>query len=160
MRLATNKTFIAAMILLGVTRGALSACAPETVSVRGDWGNVQFSVEIADDTSERAQGLMRRESLARSKGMLFIYDEPGNLTFWMRNTLIPLDMIFIRPDGEIAHIHENAVPLDETPIPGGPGNLAVLEINGGLARSLGISVGDSVRHEAFSSQSPVWPCEN
>lgn len=148
------------MITIGTASGALSACAPDTVDVRGDWGHVKFSVEIADDAAERAQGLMARESMARMKGMLFIYDAPGNLTFWMRNTLIPLDMIFIKPNGEIAHIHEKAIPLDETPIPGGPGNLAVLEINGGLARTLGISVGDSIRHAAFQAHDPLWPCEN
>ncbi len=140
------------------TAGAHSACAPDKISVRGDWGTAKFSIEIADDFAERAQGLMHRQSMPRLSGMLFIYEAPGNLTFWMRNTLIPLDMIFIKPDGSIAHVHENAIPLDETPIPGGEGNLAVLEINGGLSSKLGIKAGDQVQHPAFSGQNPVWSC--
>ena len=102
---------------------------------------------------------MNRPSMPTLSGMLFVYDKPDTLTFWMRNTLIKLDMIFIAPNGTISHIHENAIPLDETAVSGGAGNLAVLEINGGLAKRFGISVGDVVQHGAFSSTNPVWPCE-
>jgi uncharacterized membrane protein (UPF0127 family) len=159
MQFRIAKRFALATILMGAaTASAHSSCQTENISVRGDWGSAKFSIEVADDFAERAQGLMHRQSMPTLAGMLFIYENPGNLTFWMRNTLIPLDMIFIKPDGTVAHVHENAIPLDETPIPGGEGNLAVLEINGGLSRRLGIEVGDHVQHLAFSDQNPVWPC--
>ncbi|MEL6103701.1 MAG: DUF192 domain-containing protein, partial [Pseudomonadota bacterium] len=128
------------------------------VFVRGSFGEVRFNVEIADDPQERSQGLMFRETLPRSSGMLFIYDRPQRLSFWMRNTLIPLDIIFVDPTGVVRHIHHEAVPLDETPITGGDGLIAVLEINGGLARALGIDVGDELRHPAFADGPAAWAC--
>ncbi len=75
----------------------------------------------------------------------------------MKNTLIPLDMIFIDPAGTVTHIHENAVPLDLTGIDGGTGVQAVLEINGGLSRALGITVGSEIRHPSFDEAGAVWP---
>lgn len=160
MRSQTTKRFVFAIFVLGATVGsALSSCLDDQVTVKGDFGTIRFAVETADDFEERAQGLMHRQTLPKLSGMLFVYDRPGNLTFWMRNTLIPLDMIFVRPDGVIAHIHENARPLDETPISGGEGNLVVLEINGGLASKFGIKAGDVLRHPAFAASDPAWPCD-
>ena len=147
------------MVLAVLSGAAFAVCAPDRVSVKGDFGTIDFKVELADDPVERAVGLMNRESLPRLSGMLFVYMRPQTLTFWMRNTLIPLDMIFVDPDGRIAHIHENAVPLDETPISGGPGRIAVLEINGGLARKFGLEVGDVLRHPAFDPEIAQWPCD-
>ncbi|EKE44175.1 putative lipoprotein [Oceaniovalibus guishaninsula JLT2003] len=138
---------------------AQAACQPGRVELRGDWGQAAFAVEIADDPAERAQGLMNRPSMPRGAGMLFIYEQPQRASFWMRNTLIPLDMIFVGADGIVRRIHENAVPLDETPIPGGDGVLAVLEINGGLAGQLGISEGSQLRHPGLPQDLAVWPCE-
>jgi uncharacterized membrane protein (UPF0127 family) len=82
-------------------------------------------------------------SLAPDRGMIFPYDPPQQVSFWMKNTLIPLDMIFIRADGTIARI-ATAKPLDETPVPGGEPIAAVLEIAGGRAAELGIRMGDTV----------------
>jgi len=114
---------------------ALAAgCKDTQVDLRGEWGSARFTVEIADDPQERAVGLMNRPEMPRSSGMLFIYEQPQRVAFWMENTLIPLDMLFLTPDGVVQRIHENAIPLDRTAIPGGDGILAVLEINGGLAR--------------------------
>ena len=132
-------------------------CAPDRVHVRGTDGVVTFSVELVDTYAERAQGLMHRTFMADNAGMLFLYDRPQRLSFWMRNTLIELDMIFIRPDGVVAHIHERAQPLDETPVHGGPGLNAVLEINGGLSAALGIEVGAALRHPFFGPDA-AWPC--
>jgi len=126
--------------------------------LRGDWGQARFNVEIADDPDSQAQGLMHRPSMASSAGMLFVYDRPQSLSFWMRNTLIELDMLFIEPDGTVARIHHRAQPLDETTIQGGDGLLAVLEINGGLAERLGIVAGTQVQHPAFGANA-AWPCE-
>ena len=139
--------------------GAHAACRENAVELRGDWGAARFGVEIADDVAERAQGLMNRETLAASHGMLFVYDRPQPVSFWMRNTLIPLDMVFVGPDGVVTRVHENAVPLDETPIDGGDGVLMVLEIRGGLAGSLGIAPGSQLRHPALDQDTAAWPCD-
>lgn len=138
---------------------ALAAeCDPETVYLRGDWGSAQFTVELADDPAEQAQGLMHRTEMPLSAGMYFVNARPRRTSFWMRNTLIPLDMLFIDSSGVVQRIHSNAVPHDETPIPSGAIVLTVLEINGGLAERLGITEGSEVRHPAHADWSPVWPC--
>ncbi len=148
---------LAAALCIGGT-AASAECASDRVDLRGEFGTARFSVELADDSSERAQGLMHRESLASSAGMLFVYERPQTATFWMRNTLIPLDMIFLEASGRVAKVHSNAIPLDETPIFGGDNILAVLEINGGLAARLGIDAGDELRHPALDQGSAVWRC--
>ncbi|MEM9975478.1 MAG: DUF192 domain-containing protein [Pseudomonadota bacterium] len=137
---------------------AAVACQPDQVQIRGDFGQARFSVEVADEPAERARGLMNRPSMPMSAGMLFVYDGPRRAQFWMKNTLIPLDMIFTDQTGRITHIHENAVPMDETIIDGGFGVFTVLEINGGLAGELGLSVGDELRHPAIPASRAVWPC--
>lgn len=147
------------LFLLVCGRSAFAAdCAPEVVDLKGDWGSVRFSVEIADTVEERALGLMHRQQMERQSGMLFVYDAPQRVAFWMKNTLIPLDMIFMDASGRVMRVHHNAIPHDLTGIDGGDNILAVLEINGGLARNYGISAGTVVRHPVFSDQSPAWPC--
>lgn len=133
-------------------------CETSAVYLKGDFGQARFSVEIADDVEERATGLMHREEMATSAGMLFVYPAPQTLSFWMRNTLIELDMIFVDPAGEIQHIHHRAQPLDETPILGGRNLTHVLEINGGLANRLGIEKGNVLRHPSFDQSIALWPC--
>ena len=137
---------------------AAAACRPDAVDLRWPGGGARFTVEVADDSASRARGLMFRESLARSAGMLFLFPQPGPQSFWMRNTLIPLDMIFIDPAGRVVHVHANAIPGDETPISGGDGVLAVLEINGGLAARLGIAPGAELRHPGMPQDRAAWPC--
>ncbi|NBC95402.1 MAG: DUF192 domain-containing protein [Deinococcus-Thermus bacterium] len=156
MRWVAVRLAAAAVVALAPGAG-IAQCAADRVDLRGDWGRASFTVEIADDPAERADGLMFREDLARSAGMLFVYERAGSPSFWMRNTLIPLDMIFIRPDGTVQHVHDEAQPRDETSISGGDGVLAVLEINGGLAERLGIAPGTEVRHPAFGADA-AWPC--
>ncbi|MGC3936708.1 DUF192 domain-containing protein [Roseobacter sp. EG26] len=133
-------------------------CRDDTVFLKGDWGQARFAVEIADDAQERAQGLMHRETMPSAAGMLFVYDRPQRLSFWMRNTLIELDMLFIDASGTVRHIHHRAQPLDETPIPGGDNLTHVLEINGGLAEALGITTGTLLRHPTFSKSEAEWAC--
>ena len=150
----------ACAVLLGLAAGGASAaCSEGAVDIRGDWGSARFTVEVADEPAERAQGLMNVPEMARSAGMLFLYEAPQRATFWMKNTLIPLDMIFMDPTGTVTRIHENAVPLDETTIDGGPGVQAVLEINGGLARAIGIDVGSELRHPGLDQSVAAWPCD-
>ena len=104
----------------------------------------RFTVEVARTPEEQATGLMNRQSLAPDRGMLFPYEPPRSTSFWMKNTLIPLDMIFIRPDGTIARIAANTVPLSLEPVPSLEPVAAVLEIAGGRAAELGILEGDRV----------------
>ncbi|MFW8636404.1 DUF192 domain-containing protein [Cribrihabitans pelagius] len=145
-----------AILLAG---GAAAAeCRPDRVTLRGDWGQAAFTVEIAGSQEERARGLMFRESLPQGAGMLFVYDAPQPAAFWMKNTLIPLDILFLDAGGTVTSVHENAVPGDLTPISGGARVFAVLEINGGLARRYGIAAGSQMQHPFFSQETAVWPC--
>jgi uncharacterized membrane protein (UPF0127 family) len=106
-------------------------------------GDHAFVLEMAESAEEQERGLMFRHSLAPNEGMLFPYSPPQPVSFWMRNTLIPLDMIFVRPDGKIGRI-STARPLDETLVPSGEPITMVIEIRGGRAAELGIREGDSV----------------
>lgn len=109
-------------------------------------GPKEFQVEVAAETSDRAIGLMCRLGLLPGTGMLFDFGSPRPASFWMRNTLIPLDMIFIGEGGVIESIHAEAKPLDETPIGSiGPVRF-VLELAGGAAARLGVAPGDRVEH--------------
>ena len=152
------KTFtLVAALLAGAP--AAAACRPDVAELRWDGGAARFAVEIADDEAERAQGLMNRDRLGSGSGMLFVYDAPSDVAFWMKNTLIPLDMIFLDDAGRVTRVHENAVPGDLTPIPGPPETLLVLEIKGGLAARLGLGEGAVLRHPALDSARAAWPCE-
>jgi len=105
----------------------------------------RFLVERADDEAERARGLMNRHEMAADAGMIFVYPSERAVAFWMHDTLIPLDMIFADARGRIVSLHENARPLDDTPIPSGAPVRYVLEINGGQARALGLAPGMVLR---------------
>ncbi|MBB5721680.1 hypothetical protein FHS72_001292 [Loktanella ponticola] len=154
------KPIAAALLLMMSGTGAIAAtCTDDVARVVGDFGQANFKVDIADDDAERAQGLMFVESMPTLGGMLFVYEGPRRATFWMRNTLIPLDMLFAAPDGTVLRIHENAIPGDETTIDGGDGVLAVLEINGGLSARLGITAGAVIQHPSFGADA-VLPCTN
>ncbi len=109
-----------------------------------------FTVEIARTPAEMERGLMFRDHLALDHGMLFLYDEDRWVTFWMKNTLIPLDLIFADASGRIVRIAERAVPLSTELIPSGTPVRAVLEVNGGTAERLQIKVGDRLMHPALS----------
>ena len=138
-------------LLVVLAGGALAECRSDVVYLRGDWGSVRFNIEIADTNRERSRGLMFRKNMPTGDGMLFVYDQPERVSFWMKNTLIPLDMIFTDRDGVILHIHQNAIPGDETPIPSGVPVRAVLEINAGLTQFLGIKVGGRLKHRIFGN---------
>jgi uncharacterized membrane protein (UPF0127 family) len=112
---------------------------------------IKFDVELALNDAERSRGLMYREKLGPYDGMLFDFYQDAPVSFWMKNTLIPLDMVFIAGDGTIKHVHANAVPLSTEAIPSQFPVRAVLEINGGSARLLGIKPGDKVKHPIFGN---------
>lgn len=109
-------------------------------------GCYAFDVELALTPAQRQVGLMNRQHLDDRAGMLFRFDQVRPVTMWMRNTLIPLDMIFIRSDGVIAHIHQNARPLDESIISSREPVAYVLEVNGGKTAELGVKPGHRVSH--------------
>jgi uncharacterized membrane protein (UPF0127 family) len=112
---------------------------------------IKFDVELALNDAERSRGLMFREKLGPYDGMLFDFHREAPVSFWMKNTLIPLDMIFIAADGTIRSIHANAVPHSTETIPSQFPVRGVLEINGGSAKLLGIKPGDKVRHPIFGN---------
>ena len=149
----------------GAAAQATFACAPDQAVFDTPGGVVRFDVEIADDSAERARGLMYRRELPEGQGMLFIYEDPQPVAFWMKNTLIPLDLIFMDATGLVRHIHPMARPLDETAIPGAlpgdpvPTRLMVLEIAGGEAARLGLSPGVTMAHPRLDQQRAALPCD-
>ena len=121
----------------------------EPLSIVTGHGPVVLQVEIADNERTREVGMMWRTVVPPNRGMLFDFRTPRPVAFWMRNTLVSLDLIFIGPDGRIISIARSAIPRNETPIPGGGSVRAVLEIRGGRAAELGILPGDRVVHRIF-----------
>ena len=149
---------VVAILCSLATPGLAGECAPGEVHLRGDWGQARFSVEVAATQQDRNTGLMHRDSLPRTAGMLFVYDKPGSRAFWMKNTRIPLDILYLDATGTIARVHSMAKPHDETPIFGGHNIQYVLEINGGMAELLGITEGSQLRHSAIDTSVAAWPC--
>jgi uncharacterized protein len=109
-----------------------------------------FSVELARNDAEREKGLMYRRFMPPDRGMLFDFEREEPVMFWMKNTYIPLDMIFISRAGKVTAIVADAEPLSERMIPSGGPGYAVLEVNAGVAASIGLKAGDSVRHPIFA----------
>ena len=133
--------------------GAQPALPKSELSIETAAGPVAFTVELADEPREIQTGMMFRRSIGEREGMLFDIGRPRVTVFWMRNTLIPLDIIFIDEGGQIIDIAANATPLSEEPLyPRGPAR-GVLEIGGGRAAELGIENGNLVRHVIFGNDS-------
>jgi uncharacterized membrane protein (UPF0127 family) len=116
-----------------------------SLTINSSGKQLRFTVEVARTADEQATGLMNRQSLAPDRGMIFPFYQPRVASFWMKNTLIPLDMIFIRADGSIANIEANTVPLSLQPVNSVEPVAAVLEIAGGRAAELGVKPGDTVK---------------
>ena len=110
---------------------------------------LHFEVELAQGPWQQQRGLMHRTELAENAGMLFLFGDERMRNFWMKNTLIPLDIIFLRSDGTIHHIHHNARPQDLSRITSKYPSSAVLEVNGGVSDRMGIKEGDKVLYETF-----------
>jgi uncharacterized membrane protein (UPF0127 family) len=120
------------------------AAGTGTLVLKTMTGDHSFNIEVMVSDQERSLGLMYRRSLPENSGMLFIYDPPQQATMWMKNTLIPLDMVFISADARVHRIEENAEPFSETLIPSDGDVVAVLELNGGEADKIGLRPGDKV----------------
>jgi uncharacterized membrane protein (UPF0127 family) len=148
MRLSPICVVLIAFLALG--RGPASADS-DLLVIDTAGGPRNFRVEIAVTPEQRQQGLMYRESLAADAGMLFLYGEDRQVRMWMKNTLIPLDMIFIRRDGTVESVAERTIPLSSAIVASKGDVAAVLEVNGGTAARLGIRPGDRVRHAAFGN---------
>jgi len=145
---------LAAALLLFTPACAQDKAQPrlpiEPMTIHTAYGPVPLRVEIADDETERAAGLMFRPSPPRDEGMLFDFNQPrGGVAFWMKNTPATLDILFISPDGRINRIARMTTPFSEDPIPAGGLTRGVLEIAGGRANELRINVGDRVEHRIF-----------
>jgi hypothetical protein len=125
----------------------LSPLVIETLS-----GAHRFRVELAASPRARARGLMHRPSLAPERGMLFDYGAPVRIAMWMKNTLIPLDMIFIDGAGRVVNVHSDAVPGSLQTIRSAAPARAAVEVAGGTAARIGIAAGDRVRHAIFGDR--------
>ena len=145
-------TAFALLVAFVLAAGASRAAETSLVEIASKGGVHAFTVELVDNDADRAKGLMYRKSLPEGTGMLFDFKRDQDVSFWMQNTYIPLDMLFIRGDGRILRIQENAEPLSTKLIPSGGPVRAVLEVIGGTTRKLGIAAGDRVAHPIFSNR--------
>jgi uncharacterized protein len=137
---------LATVVASGVAGKGLKVEPLDIVTAHGVF---HFKVEVADNDATRERGLMFRKTLAADRGMLFDFKAPKYVAFWMKNTLIPLDMLFIAADGHIVSIARDAVPMSEVPIPSGGEALGVLELRGGRAAEIDAQPGDRVRERIF-----------
>ena len=161
-RMTGRGALAAALVLLGL--GAASAtegprrCAADTVTLLTGEEAVRFRVELARTPSEQARGLMYRPQLDADAGMLFIYDPPRQARFWMKNTMIPLDMLFIVDTGRVESVAARTVPYSRETHASDGAVRAVLEINGGMAADLGIGPGTQAVHPAFRAAPEAHRC--
>jgi hypothetical protein len=137
--------------LVASAAGFAKAAELQTLEIASKTGVHAFQVEMAITPEEKERGLMFRRELPEGQGMLFDFQFDQNVAFWMKNTYIPLDMLFIRGDGRILRIAENTEPLSERNIPSGGPVRAVLEVIGGTAKKLGIAAGDHVGGSIFQA---------
>ena len=137
---------------LALSASFSQAAEKSVVEIVTKTGVHSFSVEVVDNDADRAKGLMHRRSLPEGTGMLFDFHREQDVSFWMQNTYIPLDMIFIRADGRIHRIAENTVPLSLEQVPSRGPVRGVLEVIAGTSRKLGIAPGDRVAHPIFSGR--------
>jgi uncharacterized membrane protein (UPF0127 family) len=144
-----------AIVLIGALLTAVSDVGAkmrrETLTLVTAAGERQIDIEVAETSEEKAKGLMFRTSLPDSQGMLFPYSPPQEITMWMKNTYIPLDMVFIRADGIVHRIEARTEPFSEKTIASNGNVAAVLEIAGGAAQRLGLKPGDTVVHGHFKT---------
>lgn len=139
------------MLLLAGGNAAAQDAATSTLVIQTASGAHRFQIELADTPEKRSLGLMHRRSMPANAGMLFDFKSDEPVAMWMRNTIIPLDMLFIARDGRIVNIAARTVPFSETGIPSKGPVRAVLELNAGTASRLGIKPGDRVTHPIFAS---------
>ncbi|MFS8110920.1 DUF192 domain-containing protein [Rhizobium jaguaris] len=158
---AVLKSAVVALFLVGVSAPAFAAQATSEKSMAFDSEQLsiqtakgvthKFTVELALTEPQLEFGLMYRKSMPADHGMLFDFGAPRPVMMWMKNTVLPLDMLFLDKNGVITHIQENAVPYSEAIISSEGAVLYVIELNGGIARKLGLAVGDKVTSATISA---------
>ena len=151
MRWLDRAVVVLVFALVASAAGFAKAAELQTLEIASKTGVHAFQVEMAITPEEKERGLMFRRELPEGQGMLFDFQFDQNVAFWMKNTYIPLDMLFIRGDGRILRIAENTEPLSERNIPSGGPVRAVLEVIGGTAKKLGIAAGDRVGGSIFQA---------
>jgi uncharacterized protein len=151
-RLVTVLAFLAVAIWLPTSPGRVHATDQQTLEIVTKRGVHVFAIEVAVTDEERARGLMYRKNLPEGQGMLFDFKPNQEVSMWMKNTYVSLDMIFIRSDGRILRIAENTTPLSENIISSGGAVRGVLEVVAGTAKRLGIAAGDRVAHPLFTGR--------
>ena len=144
---------LAFLILAVLMAGRAGAAEETTVEIATKSGVRVFAIELAVTDEERAKGLMYRKELPDGRGMLFDFRTEQDVSMWMKNTLIPLDMLFVDQQGRVINIHERAVPGSLDPIAAAGPARAVIELNGGTAAHLGIKPGDRVIYPMFGNAS-------
>ena len=138
---------------------ALANCVDDHVHLSGPWGSAKFTVEVADTDAERTQGLMFRNNLAKSESMLFVYDNPQHVAFWMKNTLIPLDILYFTAEGVLLDIRENAVPGDLVPFHSSGPVQYVLEVNAGTTKTLKFGLDTVLGHARLAQKRKTHACQ-
>ncbi|MBV9522336.1 MAG: DUF192 domain-containing protein, partial [Alphaproteobacteria bacterium] len=154
LRIMTRVVPLVSAVAATAAVAQLASYGKSELTIETASGKQHFSIEEARTPEQMAQGLMFRRSLPADAGMLFEYEHPQPTSFWMKNTLIPLDMLFIAADGTVIGVHERAVPLSLEPITSQAPVLAVLELNGGTAARLGIKPSqiDNTLYDAFGQR--------
>jgi hypothetical protein len=151
-RLVTSLATASAVLVILLANPAARAASVQPLEIATKSGVQVFSVEMATTEEEKQTGLMYRKELPDGKGMLFDFSPEQQISMWMKNTYIPLDMIFIRADGRILNIAENTVPLSEALVSSAGPVRAVLEVIAGTTKKLGIAAGDRVVHPIFGGR--------
>jgi len=146
--------FVFGWLLLStlMTTSVRAEMRKDRVTITTASGRHDFSVEITESDADRAMGLMFRQSLAKRSGMLFAYPKSFEITMWMKNTYISLDMIFIRKDGRVHRIEKGTEPFSERVVASQGDVSAVLEVAAGVADAIGLKAGDRVEHRFFSGK--------
>lgn len=145
---------LAVLVLAAVPASGTEIFQAGTVDILSGGEIHRFDMELSISDAQHRQGLMHRLTLREDEGMLFLYTPPQRIRMWMKNTYIPLDMLFIRPDGTVAAIAKNTVPLSLTPIGPDVHVNGVLEVLAGTSERLGLRPGDRVQHPHFQASPP------
>ena len=154
LRLTCAALLCLTLLGLSFSPAALAQNAPEvgleSLVIVTATGSHTFSVEVMRTDEERAKGLMFRRFMPKDRGMLFDFKREDNVAMWMKNTYLPLDMVFISRAGIVVNVAQNTEPLSERIIPSGAPTYAVLEVNAGTAKAIGLKSGDRVQHSLFA----------
>ena len=145
------------MSILLVFPIACEACEPEFLKIKFNQTQTKIKVELAETFQERKRGLMFRKNLDLGSGMLFVYESPRTVNFWMKNTQIPLDIAFADERGVITRVVQNTLPYSLDLIPGGKNIQYVVEVNAGNSTKLNLFEGAYIQHEKLT-EAAIWQC--